>query len=291
MKFNQKLALNAYMLSLFQVESIEELSKDLKESRLESVDENGQSLFYHRLTQRLFENPHLSKDKLEEYDANIMRYTQELGRDIKWKYFQYLTLLFVEIYLDRYFDDKEALLDALNAHLEKFNKELPKKEQLERYDENELNKLALWNATGSGKTLLMHINLMQFNHYAKGKSKVNKTLLLTPNEGLSAQHLKEFTDSNIDAEIFSKEAQSGFRFSGIEIIEITKLGDEDGDKTVAVDSFEDNNLVLLMKVTEEAVVTLGRRTVTNLVSTGLALSTLLLLDKQSMQQQGQRKKS
>jgi hypothetical protein len=245
MKFNQKLALNAYMLSLFQVESIEELSKDLKESRLESVDENGQSLFYHRLTQRLFENPHLSKDKLEEYDANIMRYTQELGRDIKWKYFQYLTLLFVEIYLDRYFDDKEALLDALNAHLEKFNKELPKKEQLERYDENELNKLALWNATGSGKTLLMHINLMQFNHYAKGKSKINKTLLLTPNEGLSAQHLKEFTDSNIDAEIFSKEAQSGFRFSGIEIIEITKLGDEDGDKTVAVDSFEDNNLVFI----------------------------------------------
>ena len=111
MKFNQKLALNAYMLSLFQVESIEELSKDLKESRLESVDENGQSLFYHRLTQRLFENPHLSKDKLEAYDANIVRYTTQLGRDIKWKYFQYLTLLFVEIYLDRYFNDKEALFE------------------------------------------------------------------------------------------------------------------------------------------------------------------------------------
>ena len=244
-KFNQKLALNAYMISLFGVESIEELSKDLKESRLEGVDENGQSLIFHRLTQRLFENPHLSKDKLEEYDANIMRYTEALGRDIKWKYFQYLTLLFVEIYLDRFFNEKEMLLDALNKHLEVFNQELPKREQIEVFKENELNKLALWNATGSGKTLLMHVNLMQFNHYAKGKMKINKTLLLTPNEGLSAQHLKEFGDSNMDAEIFSKDAQSGFRFSGIEIIEITKLGSEDGDKTVAVDSFEDNNLVFI----------------------------------------------
>jgi hypothetical protein len=245
MKFNQKLALNSYMLSLFGVQSIEELSRKLKESRLEGVDENGQSFFYHGLTQKLFENPHLSKDKLEEYDANIMRHTEALGRDIKWKYFQYLTLLFAEIYLDRFFDDKEKLLEALNKHLEVFNKELPQKEQIEPFKENELNKLAFWNATGSGKTLLMHINLMQFAHYAKGKMKINKTLLLTPNEGLSAQHLKEFGDSNIDAEIFSKDAQSGFRFSGIEIIEITKLADEDGDKTVAVDSFEDNNLVFI----------------------------------------------
>ncbi len=244
-KFNQKLVLNSYMISLFGVESIEELSKDLKESRLEGIDENGQSLIFHRLTQRLFENPHLSKDKLEEYDASIVRHTEALGRDIKWKYFQYLTLLFVEIYLDKFFNEKGQLLDALNKHLESFNKELPQKEQMEPFEESNLNKLALWNATGSGKTLLMHINFMQFNHYAKEKMKINKTLLLTPNEGLSAQHLKEFRDSNIDAEIFSKDAQSGFRFSGIEIIEITKLSDEDGDKTVAVDSFEDNNLVFI----------------------------------------------
>lgn len=245
MKFNQKLVLNHYLLSLFKVESIEELSKDLKESRLEKIDENGQSLFYHRLTQNLFENPHITKDKLEEYDANIVRYTTALGRDIKWKYFQYLTLLFVEIYLDKFFSDKEALLDELNKHLKIFNEDLPAKELIEKYEAKELNKLALWNATGSGKTLLMHINLMQFNHYAKGKIGINKTVLLTPNEGLSLQHLKEFSESNIEAEIFSKEAQSGFRFSGIEIIEITKLADEDGDKSVAVDSFEDNNLVFI----------------------------------------------
>ena len=233
------------MLSLFEVKSLEELSSDLKEHRLEGVDEEGRTLFYHRLTQRLFQNPHLGKEKLQEYDANIMRHTKALRRDIKWKYFQYLTLLFVEIYLDRYFNEKERLLKELNAHLETFNEELPKSERIESYKEDELNKLALWNATGSGKTLLMHINLMQFRHYAKGKIEINKTLLLTPNEGLSLQHLREFEASHIEAEIFSKDSRGLFESGATQIIEVTKLADEDGDKTVAVESFEENNLVFI----------------------------------------------
>jgi hypothetical protein len=86
---------------------------------------------------------------------------------------------------------------------------------------------------------------MQFNHYAKGKMDINKTVLITPNAGLSNQHLAEFSASNIESEIFSKESKGLFESSAIEIIEITKLGEDDGDKTVAVDSFEDNNLVFI----------------------------------------------
>jgi len=168
-----------------------------------------------------------------------------MGRDIQWKYFQYLSLLFVEVYLDKYFEDKELLLKELNDYLESFNEGIDTKEKLTSYDATELNKLALYNATGSGKTLLLHMNLMQFNHYAKGKLKVNKTVLITPNEGLSNQHMEEFEASNIEAEVFSKESKGLFESNAIEIIEITKLGEEDGDKTVAVDSFEDNNLVFI----------------------------------------------
>ena len=169
-----------------------------------------------------------------------------MGRGIKWKYFQYLSLLFVEIYLDKYFNDKEQLLLDLNTYLKEFNTNIEsKKERLTEYDETELNKLALYNATGSGKTLLLQMNLLQFNHYAKGKIKINKTVLITPNEGLSNQHLEEFEASNIEAEIFSKESKGLFESNAIEIIEITKLGEENGDKTVAVDSFEDNNLVFI----------------------------------------------
>ncbi len=246
MKFNEKLVLNAYLLSLFGVSSFEELAKDLKDSRLEALDENDNSLFYHELKDKLISTHKvISDDKLLEYDENIVRHTKSMGRDIKWKYFQYLSLLFVEIYLDKYFEDKEQLLLDLNVYLNEFNGTIDKKEKLADYNETELNKLALYNATGSGKTLLLQINLLQFNHYAKDKIKINKTVLITPNEGLSNQHLEEFKASNIEAEIFSKDSKGLFESNAIEIIEITKLGDENGDKTVAVDSFEDNNLVFI----------------------------------------------
>jgi len=265
--FGQKLVLNSYLLSLFGVDcfqgnlakgdrfsGFEELAKDLKDSRLEDLDENGNSLFYHELKDKLIgTNRQISDDKLLEYDENIVRHTKTMGRGIKWKYFQYLSLMFVEIYLDKYFENKEQLLQDLNAYLREFNSIIePKKEKLTPYNETELNKLALYNATGSGKTLLLHMNLLQFNHYAKDKIKINKTILITPNEGLSNQHLKEFQESNIEAEIFSKDKttatgnkQVKANYSDVEIIEITKLADENGDKTVAVDSFEENNLVFI----------------------------------------------
>ncbi len=245
MKFNEKLVLNSYLLSLLGVGSFEELAKDLKASRLEELDENDNSLFYHQLSNNISVKRKISNDKLQMYDENIVRHTKVIGRDIKWKYFQYLSLLFIEIYLDKYFESKAQLLEDLNSYLREFNADMDSNEKLARYDETELNKLALYNATGSGKTLLLHINILQFNHYAKGKIKINKTVLITPNEGLSNQHLEEFQASNIGAKIFSKEGRGLFESNAIEIIEITKLGEEEADKTVAVDSFEDNNLVFI----------------------------------------------
>ncbi len=74
---------------------------------------------------------------------------------------------------------------------------------------------------------------------------MNRTILLTPNEGLSRQHLQEFAASGIEAEIFSKESTGLFAGHSVEILEITKLTEDSGDKTVAVDAFEGNNLVLV----------------------------------------------
>ena len=59
----------------------------------------------------------------------------------------------------------------------------------------QLNKLAYWSATGSGKTLLMHANILQYQHYLDKhdrRHELNRVILLTPNEGLSLQHLREF---------------------------------------------------------------------------------------------------
>jgi hypothetical protein len=111
-----------------------------------------------------------------------------------------------------------------------------------------LNKLALWCATGSGKTLLMHVNLRQYQHrltQAGRGGELNRILLLTPNEGLSDQHLKEFTAAGIEAELFDKNARGLFAGKAVEIIDIHKLADDMGDKTVAVEAFETGNLVLV----------------------------------------------
>jgi len=244
MKFNEKLVLNKYILSLLGVNSLEELSKSFKdETRNEAIGEEGISLFYYAIIGKLFDDTKIDKTKLLEYDNNIVRHTKNLKQDIKWKYFQYLTLLFTEIYLDRYFSSKETLLKDLNNFLKEFNIALPPKEKIEPFKIKDLNKLAYWNATGSGKTLLMHINLMQFKHY--NKNKINKTILITPNAGLSSQHLKEFEASGIAAEMFQEDSQSLFEKDLVEVLEISKLKEAKGETTFAVDSFGDDNLVFI----------------------------------------------
>lgn len=84
----------------------------------------------------------------------------------------------------------------MNQHVATFNEGKTSKEQLPVYEPDDLRKLAFWNATGSGKTLLMHVNILQYQHYLRlyGREKeLNRIILLTPNEGLSKQHLQEFT--------------------------------------------------------------------------------------------------
>jgi hypothetical protein len=47
---------------------------------------------------------------------------RKIKGEMAWKYFQWLSLLFVEIYLDRYFNDRQGLCLALNDFVERFNR-------------------------------------------------------------------------------------------------------------------------------------------------------------------------
>jgi len=47
----------------------------------------------------------------------------------------------------------------------------------------------VWHTTGSGKTLLMHVNILQYLEYADKKP--DKIIVLTPREGLSRQHVAD----------------------------------------------------------------------------------------------------
>ena len=260
-RFIYKLVLNQWMLSLFNVERFEDLAEHLRNEALEGLDENNIHRFHHALTAQLFNLTQLSTELLLEYDQSIVRHTQRLnerritrGDDpIIWKYFQYLTLLFSEIYLDRYFREPKALLKELNAQVAACNANKPEADQIPAFDEAteawpQLNKLAFWMATGSGKTLLMHANILQYRHALDRhdrRRELNRILLLTPNEGLSQQHLREFEAAGIDAELFNKDGRGLFSGHAIEIIEVSRLRDEMGDRTIAIDAFEGNNLVLV----------------------------------------------
>ena len=259
--FAHKLVLNQWLLSLFNVKRFEELAENLRDEALEGLDENNIHRFHHELTARLFNLTQQPTELLLEYDQNIVRHTQRLNErritrgdePIVWKYFQYLTLLFSEIYLDRYFRDPKALLAALNAQVAAYNADKAEPDQIATFDEAaeawpQLNKLAFWMATGSGKTLLMHANILQYRHALARHGRhreLNRILLLTPNEGLSQQHLREFEAAGIAAELFNKDGRGLFSGQAVEIIEVTRLRDEMGDRTIAIDAFEGNNLVLV----------------------------------------------
>jgi len=155
--------------------------------------------------------------------------------------------------LDRYFTDSVSLRAAIASQITLLNNDKETADLIQGFDDSveaseDLNKLAFWMATGGGKTLIMHANILQYRYYVKKNRKhreLNRVILLTPNEGLSQQHLKEFQASGIEAEIFNKEGGNLFTGHSVEIIEITKLKDEMGEKTVAIGAFEGNNLVLI----------------------------------------------
>ncbi|HUT54431.1 MAG TPA: DEAD/DEAH box helicase family protein [bacterium] len=269
LKFEHRLVLVSWMLDLFGVATFDDLAKHLRDPAFEGFNEDGISRFHHCL-KLLFDRPDLPNDLLLAYDENIVRHWNQItekrnaeGNRLNLKYFQYLCLLFTEIYLDRYFRSPEKMLADLNAYAERFNvgetfqqkalgqlfaAGLPKDAQIRPFEPEDLRKLAFWSATGSGKTLLMHVNILQYKHCLKlhGRGNdLNRIIVLTPNEGLSLQHRDEFWLSGMDADLFDKDAGGLFSGKGIEIIDVHKLRETTGDKTVAIDAFEGNNLVLV----------------------------------------------
>ena len=131
--FAYKLVVNQWLLSLFKVNRFEELAEHLHDEALEGLDENNIHRFHHALTTHHFDLTQLPTELLLEYDQNIVKHTQRLNErritrgeePIVWKYFQYLTLLFCEIYLDHYFRDPKALLVELNKQVAACNADKP----------------------------------------------------------------------------------------------------------------------------------------------------------------------
>lgn len=195
----------------------------------------------------------LPPDRLAIYDERIQGYAARLNAlrltPIRLKYFQYLGALFGEIFLDRLFDDPVKLRTDLNQHVASHNAAAASAdEEWPTFNEADLRKVAYWMATGSGKTLLMHMNLWQFLHHCPEAQRPENVLLITPNSGLSFQHLRELGASGINASWFGEAPSlTLFEDDPVTVIEITKLVEtkRGGGLTVEVDAFGSNNLLLV----------------------------------------------
>ena len=166
-----------------------------------------------------------------------LRLTPEHGRGLKPH--QYLALLFTEYYLDRYFTRPDELLAELDGLRASAFPSLP------RYERSDLEMLAFQSATGSGKTLLMHVHIEQYRHYARRAGRrLNAVILLTPNERMSEQHLRELRTSRLPARLFTADAPREL-VPRVEVFDLNKLAEKKGVRRIAVSEFGDDNLVLV----------------------------------------------
>jgi len=247
----QRIILNCFFCRLFGFDDFKGLREQLRNVQ-QGYAEDGQSYFYHALLG--LRGLRLPPDQLAAYDLRIKGYVERLNHSrtppVQLLYFQYLAVLFTEIYLERLFNDRDRFLIDLNIFARGENGKLPPATpRYPDFTEDDLSKIAFWMATGSGKTLIMHINLWQYLHYSAGKVRYDNILLITPNEGLSKQHLVEFRKSGIAANHYG-EAGGTLTIYGdapVTVIEITKLTEKKrgGGLSVQVDAFGLNNLLFV----------------------------------------------
>ena len=218
----------------------------------EGVDSDGRSRLCQRLASRAGRFKGIGEDDLARYDDNVSRHLAAMnaGRrePIVLRYFQRLAALYAELFLDARANRRAETLASLNRFAAR---RAPPGEPPAAFAESDLNKIAFWMATGSGKTLLLHINLRQFLHYRRCCRKpLDNILLITPNEGLSEQHLAELAASNIPAKRFGANDAGRLldgESAGVRVTEITKLVlEKSGEgESVPVEALEGNNLIFV----------------------------------------------
>ena len=254
-QLEKRLVLLAWLHHRFGFDTNEELLTEGKAVE-EGFDADGRSALCIRLATR--QHAKVKRADLYRYDDNVRRHLAAMnaGRalPITLRYFQHLAALFAEHYLDWYFRP-DKLLRALNAFVQRL--QTPSSSRGIPYDTEfaleDLRKLAFWMATGSGKTLLMHLNYRQFLHYQRRAGNaptdaLDNILLITPNEGLSEQHLAELATSGIPAKRFNlADSGLGQTPNTVRVIEITKLVEQKrgGGVSVPVEAFEGNNLIFV----------------------------------------------
>ena len=248
--FDQRLLLVAWFSNQLGYSDNSDMLKDLKDSKEYWEDD------YHPVMQILLSRgkSNISEGILRTMDMDIYSDLDKINKarkePISLKYFQYLAMLSVEYFLHRYSDSANKLLEDLSEFSEQYSgNRYPVPETIDS-----LNKLALWMATGAGKTLLMHLNYHQFLRRINCLFIPDNVILLTPNETLSEQHLRELETSGIPCFKHNND-HSSLAFAGeeypIRVLELTKLMNSNSEEvksggvSVSTTEFEGRNLVFV----------------------------------------------
>jgi Type III restriction enzyme, res subunit len=248
LKLEDRLILFGFFNDLFGAAKFADLQAALKDTS-ESYDEEGFSHFYNGLRSRAILK--VAPDLLKTCDENIRGDLAAINRGrsepIRLKYFQYLAALYTELFLYWRANDRAAFVQRLNAFVSRANVGLAYgAPRFSPFKPGDLDKIAYWMATGSGKTLLLHLNYHQFFRY--NPARLDNLLLITPNERLSDQHLQELELSRVPAARFGDGSVSPFSDPRLaRVIEITKFTEKKTGAGVSVDvaAFEGSNLVFV----------------------------------------------
>jgi hypothetical protein len=249
-KLEQRLVLAAWTCQQFGYASNKAMLESLREVE-EGFATNGRSHLVSTILAR-GSKCLVSEEDLDRYDANVRNHLAHFNRHLKetltLRYFQHLSLLATELFLDRLFNREKSLRADLNRFVRDRNSKRGVMEPRDpKFTDDDLTKLAFWMATGSGKTILMHFHYRQFLHY--NKKPLDNFLLVTPDESLSQQHLESMEAAGIPCARFSLE-HSGLEAvsrNTVRVIEITKLVEQKkgAGVSVPVEAFEGNNLIFV----------------------------------------------
>ena len=229
-------------------ENFSSLLDTLKDAE-EGYNSNGISHFCEMISSK-------GKD-ISNYDVRIKGYVQKVsygrGHGFRLKYYQYLAVLFTEMYFELFFSDhsneKHKFINEINSFINKTNKGGSRKLSSKDFKPP---KLAYYMATGSGKTIVMHINYIQYlEHAMKSDIRIDNCVLITPSDHMTRQHIDELTKSGIEAIEFNGLTLETYTSSKslIKVVDINKLKMSETKKgsgvTIDISGFGTHNLILV----------------------------------------------
>lgn len=187
-------------------------------------------------------DPVVTPNQMIEYDRRLSKHNETLARSAvgcnPWTPLLYLTLLFAERYLDRYFNDAEKLRDDLNLA----RHEIPSAQPPPEYTWDDLRALTVSNNADGSESHLALFRVLQYRHWVK---RLNNILLLTPDQTTVAQQEHNFAAGRIRARAFHPKADTP-PHPTVEIIELRQFGPAtDFSQPLRVLEFGLNTLVLV----------------------------------------------